>query len=251
MAVVEFRNVSKYFARHSGQMLLRQHIKRWFSRDVEAERFYALRNVSFSVGRGESVGVVGSNGAGKSTLLSLVARLAEPDDGQLEVNGRIAALLELGAGFHYDLTGAENVVINSALQGLSRKRTREAFDEIVAFSEIGDFIHEPLRTYSSGMIVRLAFSVAANTDPDILLIDEVLAVGDQSFQAKCFQRIHKLREQGKTLLCVSHSPQQVRSLCDRAVWLDHGEVILTGPVDEILEAYGEGVTARRARTTVG
>lgn len=249
LPVVELQNVSKSFTWHKGRVLLRTRLKQLFQ-PSNAERFQALRNVSLRVEAGESVALIGSNGAGKSTLLSLVAQLAEPDEGTVKVNGRVVALLELGAGFHPDLTGAENVYVNAALQGLSRKRANELFDDIVAFSEIASFIHEPLRTYSSGMIVRLAFSVAAHTDPDILLIDEVLAVGDQSFQAKCLERIRRLRAQGKTLLSVSHSPSIVREFCDRAVWLDHGEVVLSGPAEEILEAYGEGITSFRARATV-
>src|SRR5262249_54680314 len=152
---------------------------------VHKERFFALRNVSFQVESGEGLAVVGPNGAGKSTLLSLVAGLVRPDSGTVSSSGRIAALLELGSGFHHDLTGTENVRVTAALFGFSRKRTSDVFDSIVEFSGIGDFIDEPLRTYSSGMIMRLAFSVAINSDPDILLIDEVLAVGDQAFQAKC------------------------------------------------------------------
>lgn len=248
MPAVEFRNVSKLFARHKGQMLLRTRLKNWLSAAGGDPPFYALRDVSFRIERGESVAVVGSNGAGKSTLLGLVAGLAEPDEGSVRVAGRVVPLLELGAGFHPDLTGAENVYVNAALQGLSRKRTRELFDEIVAFAGVGDFIHELLRTYSSGMIVRLAFAVAAHTDPDVLLIDEVLAVGDRDFQAKCFDRIRRLRAEGKTLLSVSHAPALVKSLCDRAIWLDHGRLILNGPVDEVLEAYCEGLEAFRART---
>ena len=181
--------------------------------------------------------VIGSNGAGKSTLLGLVAGLATPDEGSVTVNGRIAALLELGSGFHPDLTGAENVRVNASLIGLSRRRTAELFDQIVDFAGIGDFIGEPLRTYSTGMIMRLAFSVAINMDPEILLIDEVLAVGDQAFQAKCFERIHRFRQAGKTLLCVSHATGMVQELCDRAIWLDHGELVMSGPIRDVIEAY--------------
>jgi ABC-type polysaccharide/polyol phosphate transport system ATPase subunit len=181
--------------------------------------------------------VIGPNGAGKSTLLGLVAGLAEPNAGRVAVEGRVAPLLELGSGFHYDLTGAENVRLNASLLGLTRKETERRFGEIVDFSGIGEFIHEPLRTYSSGMMMRLAFSVAMNTDPDILLIDEILAVGDQAFQAKCIERVHDFRRRGKTMLCVSHSLPMVQAFCDRAVWLDHGELVMTGTVDEVAAAY--------------
>jgi ABC-type polysaccharide/polyol phosphate transport system ATPase subunit len=236
MPVIEFSNVSKAFNRAGGRSLLRHRLASLL-RGHRKDPFYALKHVSFRVDRGESTAVIGANGAGKSTLLGLVAGLASPDEGSVTVNGRVAALLELGAGFHPDLTGTENVRLNASLMGLTRKRVSEVFDEIVSFSGVSDFINEPLRTYSSGMMMRLAFAVAVHCDPDILLVDEVLAVGDQSFQAKCFKRIHDFRREGRTLLCVSHSPGMVRDLCDRAIWLDHGEVVMTGRVSELLDAY--------------
>lgn len=217
-------------------MLLRDRLAHWL-KGRHRDRFFALKNVSFSVEEGEGLAVVGANGAGKSTLLGLVAGLAQPDEGTLRVNGRIAALLELGSGFHPDLTGAENVRVNAALIGLSRRRTSELFDEIVDFSGIGEFIEEPLRTYSSGMVMRLAFSVAINLDPEILLVDEVLAVGDAAFQEKCFERLRQFRQAGKTLLCVSHSTVMVREMCDRAIWLDHGELMMAGLIGDVIEAY--------------
>jgi lipopolysaccharide transport system ATP-binding protein len=236
MSVVEFSNVSKTFCRHAGQMLLRNHILQLFRRERQ-ERFYALENVSFQVEQGESVAVVGPNGAGKSTLLSLVAGLAKPDRGTVTVNGRVAALLELGAGFHPDLTGRENVRLNASLLGISRSHVNKVYERIVDFSGIGEFINEPLRTYSTGMMMRLAFSVAVNMEPEVLVIDEVLAVGDAAFQAKCLDRIHELRNSGKTLLCVSHAHATIRQFCDRAIWLDHGQLIMTGTVAEVTEAY--------------
>lgn len=236
MPVVEFANVSKAFSRATGQVLLRGHLKRLFT-PTHKELFYALRQVSFQIEHGESVAIIGPNGAGKSTLLSLVAGLAKPDEGSVWVDGRVAALLELGSGFHPDLTGAENVRLNGALLGISRKRMNYLFDAIVEFSGVGEFINEPLRTYSSGMVVRLAFSVAINVDLEILLIDEVLAVGDQAFQAKCLDRIQELRRQGKTMVCVSHSSAMAQQFCDRAIWLDHGQVMITGPVADVIEAY--------------
>jgi len=242
MSVVAFHNVSKTFARHTGHMLLRQHLSRLFRHGKE-QPFYALKNVSFRVERGESLAVVGPNGAGKSTLLSLVAGLSRPDEGTVEVNGQMAALLELGSGFHPYLTGRENVRLNAALLGISRKRTDELFESIVDFSGIADFIDEPLWTYSSGMVVRLAFSVAINMDPKILLIDEVLVVGDAAFQAKCFEKVREFRRAGKTLLCVSHANPMVRALCDQAIWLDHGELIMRGTVAEVTEAYAGRQTA--------
>jgi ABC-type polysaccharide/polyol phosphate transport system ATPase subunit len=239
MHVVEFNNVFKLYRRHGGRMLLRQRLRHLFS-GSERESFAALKNVSFRIRRGESMAVIGPNGAGKSTLLSLVAGLSKPDSGSIRVNGRVAALLELGSGFHHDLTGAENVKLNASLLGLTRKRTAEVFDQILEFSGIGDeFINEPLRTYSTGMTMRLAFSVAINMDPDVLLVDEVLAVGDAAFQEKCFQKIREFRDSGKSLLCVSHASGMVQQLCDHGIWLDHGEVVLSGAINDVLAMYGE------------
>jgi ABC-type polysaccharide/polyol phosphate transport system ATPase subunit len=244
MPVIEFRNVSKAFRRHSGRALLRTHIGRWFQDDGDEEPFWALKNVSFSLDHGEGLAVIGGNGAGKSTLLSVVAGLAPCDEGHVSVDGRIAALFELGSGFHPDLTGIENIRLNASLLGLSRTRVRELFDQIVEFSGIGDFVDEPIRTYSSGMLMRLAFSVAIHLDPEVLLVDEVLAVGDAAFQKKCFDRILDFRKAGKTLLCVSHAVDMVKQVCDRAIWLDHGELVMDGKVEEVLDAYsGRRVTA--------
>jgi ABC-type polysaccharide/polyol phosphate transport system ATPase subunit len=236
MGHIRFQEVSKIFHRHTGRALIRHHFRDRFRRNPEHD-FYALKNVSFRVDEGERVGIVGRNGAGKSTLLSLVCGLALPEKGRVEVSGRIAALLELGSGFHPDLTGRENVYLNSSLLGFTRARTDALFDSIVDFSGVGEFIDEPLRTYSSGMLVRLAFSVALNLEPSILIIDEVLAVGDQAFQEKCFDKVLEFRESGKTLLCVSHSPAILLRLCDRALWLDHGELMMDGKALDVLQAY--------------
>ena len=185
----------------------------------------------------ESVAVVGRNGAGKSTLLSLVAGLTQPVQGKVTVRGRTAALLELGAGFHPDLTGLESLRLNASLLGLSRGRTAEVFDSIVAFADIGDFIYEPIRTYSMGMTMRLAFAVAIHVDPDILIVDEVLAIGDQAFQEKCQEGIRRFKQEGKTLLFVSHSGPLVGQLCERAIWLERGHVLRDGPAGDVLAAY--------------
>ena len=216
--------------------MLRTHIEEHFLRRKK-KIFQALKGISFRLDHGESLAVVGRNGAGKSTLLSLVAGLAEPSEGRVTVNGRIAALLELGSGFHPDLTGSENLRLKASLLGLTRKRTEQVRDSIVEFSGIGDFINQPLRTYSSGMVMRLAFSVAINVDPDILIIDEVLAVGDQAFQVKCFERIKQLKNAGKTLLFVSHAALLVQKLCERGLWLDQGRVKMDGPVGDVIQAY--------------
>jgi lipopolysaccharide transport system ATP-binding protein len=235
--IVEFHDVTKIYYHGGGRMLLRNRIQEWIA-GKRPESFAAVKNISFVLKRGESMAIVGSNGAGKSTLLSLVAGLSRPNAGSIAVNGRIAALLELGSGFHPDLTGTENVTLNASLLGLSRKRTAQLFDQIVEFSGIGhDFIDEPLRTYSTGMVMRLAFSVAINMDPDVLLVDEVLAVGDADFQQKCFQKIREFRHSGKSLLCVSHATGMVQELCDKAIWLDHGEIVMSGAISDVMEAY--------------
>ena len=236
MGVVVFDKVSKCFNRHGGQMLIRDRLRHLFQPQPR-EHFYALRDVSFSVGNGQSLAVVGQNGAGKSTLLNLATQLCLPTHGSVRIYGTVAALLELGAGFHPDLTGTENVRINAALLGLSRKQVNQRFDSIVDFSGIGDFIHEPLRTYSSGMRMRLAFAVAVSVDPDILIIDEILGVGDQAFVAKCFERIMEFRHAGKTLICVSHSLDSLELLCDQAIWLDHGQIVRSGSLQSVLSAY--------------
>jgi ABC-type polysaccharide/polyol phosphate transport system ATPase subunit len=237
MIRIDCQSVSKNFHRHSGRQLLRQHARRMF-RAHRLTVFHALQDISFRVHSGESVGIVGRNGAGKSTLLAVISGLARPDAGNVTVNGRIAALLELGAGFHPDLTGSENLLLNAALLGFSEKEAHARFDEIVAFAGLEDFIEEPLRTYSSGMSLRLAFSIAINLDPEILIVDEVLAVGDQAFQQKCMARVHAFRQAGKTILAVSHSAAMLRGLCDRAIWLDSGRLVMDDSVNRVLDAYG-------------
>lgn len=236
MDAITFTSVSKTFSLQAQRMLMRGHVSRWLKRGGK-QRFAALKNVTFSIPQGQTVGVVGPNGAGKSTLLSLVAGLCPPDEGSVTVNGRVAALLQLGAGFHPDLTGAENLELNAALLGLSGKQTAQAFDRIVDFSGISQFIDQPLRTYSSGMVMRLAFSVAVHVEPDVFIIDEVLSVGDQAFQAKCMDKILEFKREGKTLLFVSHATGAVQALCERALWLDHGELVMDGHAADVLAAY--------------
>ena len=240
MSAIRFVGVSKIFPRHRGQLLLRDRLRHLLI-STPTEPFYAVRNVSLSVQPGEGLAIVGANGAGKSTLLTLGAGLSTPDEGHVEVQGRIAALLELGSGFHPDLTGAENIRINSALLGLSRREARERFGDIVEFSEMRDFLDEPVRTYSAGMTMRLAFSVAVNVDPDILIVDEVLGVGDRAFFTRCVERLQEFRRQGKTILCVSHSTEIVKTLCAGAVWLDHGRVMADGPIDTVIAAYHDSL----------
>ena len=236
VSVLKFTNVTKRFYRNPGNILLRNHFARMIKPEL-GDSFLAISGVSFELKKGESLGVIGANGAGKSTLLSLATGLVPADEGTVELNGRMAALMELGSGFHPDLTGRENVFINAALLGLSRERTKAAFDAIVAFSEIEDFIDEPLRTYSAGMAVRLAFSIAVNVDPDVLIIDEVLAVGDASFHQKCVEHISGLRKAGKSLLFVSHSPSFVQSMCNRVMWLEQGKIRQVGPAADVVPKY--------------
>lgn len=236
MSLIQLQNVSKSFLRSSSRVLLRSLLLERL-RGNSTNQFHALSNVSFEIHDGETVGVIGRNGAGKSTLLSLIAGISYPDSGRISVQGRVAALLELGSGFHGDLTGEENVILNASLLGLSRAKTYRKLDEIIDFSEIGDFAKEPLRTYSSGMVMRLAFSVAIHVDPSFLVIDEVLAVGDAAFQAKCHRKISELRNAGKGLLIVSHAGSTIQQLCQRAIWLDHGKLIMDGPTEEVVAAY--------------
>lgn len=203
----------------------------------ETEEFWALQNVSFDIAAGETVGLVGPNGVGKSTVLKLIARIIEPTSGTIEVEGRVGALLELGAGFHDDLTGRENIYLNGSLLGMDASEVSRRLDDIVAFAEMERFIDVPVKHYSSGMYVRLGFSVAVHADPEILLIDEVLAVGDAAFQRKCHDRIDALRRKGVTLLFVSHSADAVRRLCDRAIWLDSGMLAADGASDSVVQRY--------------
>lgn len=245
MNVIEFDNVSKSFHRAAGRHLLRNYIVGLFGRKTP-DPFYAVRNVSFKIKAGETVGVVGSNGAGKSTLLSLVTGLTPPCTGRIEVNGRVAALLELGCGFHPDLTGRENVMLNASLLGFKRRRAEELYDSIIDFAEMQEFIEEPLRTYSTGMHLRLAFAVAVNLDPEVLIIDEVLSVGDRAFQEKCIDKIFEIKQQGKTILAVSHAAGAIQHLCDRALWMDHGELVMDGDCREVLQAYEGHSTSAKA-----
>jgi len=206
-----------------------------------AESIAALDGIDFTVHRGEAFGLIGGNGCGKSTLLKLVAGILKPTAGRVTVNGRVAALIELGAGFHPEISGRENVFINGAVLGLTRRQVEARFDSIVAFSGLADFIDEPVKNYSSGMYVRLGFAVAVHTDPDVLLVDEVLAVGDAAFAHKCLRRIEEMLAVGRTLLFVSHDLDLVEKLCDRAVWLDGGRQRMVGPPRRVVDAYRAAV----------
>lgn len=204
------------------------------------DSFYALENVSFTVGRGEVLGIVGDNGAGKSTLLKVIAGILTPTAGNLHIRGNVVPMLELGSGFDYDLTGRENIFLNGAILGYSESFLREKFDEIVSFSELDAFLDVPVRNYSSGMVMRLAFSIASVVEPDILIVDEILAVGDVPFQEKSYARMMELMRRGTTVLLVSHNLDQIRRLCDRVLWLKGGHVVCINKTKKVCDAYAEG-----------
>ncbi len=201
------------------------------------ETLTALQDLTLTIHKGETVGVIGQNGSGKSTLLGLIARVYRPTSGTLRVYGRVAPLLELGAGFHPDLTGLENIYFNAVILGLTRKQVSERLPEIIAFAELEDYIDAPIRTYSSGMLMRLGFAIAVHVDADILLIDEVLAVGDARFQQKCYQKIAQFQREGRTILFVSHDMQAVHQVAQRAIWLDKGVLRAEGAVETVIQAY--------------
>lgn len=239
MSLVRVNNVSKFFHGRKQRMTVREHLKEAVSQSEKPEPFCALRNISFSVEERESVAFVGANGAGKSTLLSLICGLATPDEGTIEVNGSVAPLLELGSGFHPDLTGHENITMNAALLGMNERQVKSSFDEIVQFSELGDAIQEPVRVYSAGMVMRLAFSVAVHCQASLYIIDEVLGVGDSAFSAKCLAKIRQLRAAGRTLLFVSHNLASVSEFCDRAIWLHQGRMVTDGPASVVAASYSK------------
>jgi homopolymeric O-antigen transport system ATP-binding protein len=216
---------------------LKEYAIRRVQKRLVYDDFEAVANVTLSVEAGERVAVIGRNGAGKSTLFRIISRVLPPSEGRVLVAGRIAPILELGLGFHGELTGRENVMLQGALLGFSRSETRRRLDRIVEWAELQDFIDAPTRTFSTGMAARLAFAVATDVDPDILLVDETLSVGDEKFQRKCHDRMESLRGRGKTFLLVSHSLPQIRDNCDRAVWLHHGRVVRDGDVTSVTEAY--------------
>lgn len=201
------------------------------------EKREVLNDISFSVKKGESIGLIGRNGCGKSTMLKMLTRIYYPNKGKIKVDGRVSSLIELGAGFHPDMTGRENIYINASIFGLSRKEIDKRLESIIDFSEIRDFIDNPVRTYSSGMYMRLAFSVAISVDADILLIDEILAVGDANFQAKCFNKLQELKKQGITIVLVTHSMKSILDFCDRCIWIEKGKIMGDGPSLSISEKY--------------
>ena len=206
------------------------------------EKRVVLNGVNLKIEKGEVVALIGVNGSGKSTLLKLMTKIIYPNSGKIQINGKLTSLLELGAGFHQDFSGRENIYFNASIFGLTKKQIDKRLDKIIEFSELGEHIDNPVRTYSSGMYMRLAFSIAINVDADILLVDEILAVGDQHFQEKCIAKMKELRKEGKTMVFVTHSMGAVRDLCTRAVWLSDGKIVMDGDVDEVADAYLKATT---------
>lgn len=242
---IRLENIAvRYRVPHERITTLKEQAIRWVQRRIQYDEFWALQGVNLQVRRGEVLGIIGRNGAGKSTLLKVISRVLRPTQGRVQVRGRVAPLLEFGAGFHPELTGRENVFLNGALLGFSHAEMQAKFDQIVDFAELWDFIDAPLRTYSSGMIARLGFAVASDVNPDILIVDELLSVGDTAFQQKSAERISEFHKNGVTILFVSHDLDAIRNLCDQAIWLNQGQVVASGATDEVVEAYLTSVTAK-------
>ncbi len=240
--MVEVNNVTvRYKIANDRVSSLKEFFIKKLKKQISEKDFLALNNVSFSIEKGDVVGIVGRNGAGKSTLLKVVSGIQKPAEGFVTLGGRVVPMLELGAGFDFELSGRENVYLNGAVLGYTKEFLDEKFDEILAFSELGDFIEMPVRNYSSGMIARLAFSIASMIDPEILIVDEVLSVGDENFQKKSRDRMVELMSGGSTVLFVSHNIEQVKDICNKAVWLRHGEVVMTGEAEEVCNLYQESL----------
>lgn len=244
MSVIDVRHVSKSFRRRSERppTTLKSYLlhELWSRRRPDAavdQYIHALRDVSFTVERGATFGIIGRNGSGKSTLLKIIGGILKPTSGEVRVEGSASVLIEIGAGFHPELTGRENVLINGLILGLTKREVRERFDDIVEFSELKDFIDQPTRTYSTGMYMRLGFSVAMHVNPDIILVDEGLAVGDMGFVRKCIERLERFKKEGKTIVVVTHEMNTVRHWCDRGLWLHEGRVMATGDPGEVVDAY--------------
>ena len=232
------QNISmRYLMTYDRIKSIKEYIVQFLKGKIKYEEFWALKDVSFEIARGEVVGIIGHNGAGKSTLLKVISGILKPTKGKLEIKGNIVPMLELGSGFDYDLTGRENIFLNGAILGYTESYLKSKYNEIVEFSELGKFIDVPIRNYSSGMLMRLAFSIATVVRPEILIVDEILAVGDADFQAKSKARMLELMSGGTTVLFVSHSIDQIREMCDRVIWLEHGQVVRIGKTNEICNEY--------------
>ncbi|MHB8806700.1 MAG: ABC transporter ATP-binding protein [Anaerolineaceae bacterium] len=243
---VRLENVSVEYDIPSDRInTIKEYTIRLIQGKIHHKKFQALKNLNIEIPKGQVFGILGKNGAGKSTLMKVISRVLIPVQGKVWIAGVVHPLLQLGAGFHPELTGRENIYLNGTILGHSKKEVEKKYQEIIDFSEIGEFIESPLRTYSSGMQARLGFSVATAWVPDILVLDEVLAVGDAAFQQKCNTRILEFREQGSTIIIVSHSPSTIASLCQRAIWLDHGSIICAGNANEVSEKYNFAVLGRK------
>lgn len=239
--MIKAENVSvKYLMTYDRIQSMKEYLVQLVKGKIQYEEFWALRDVSFEVRKGEVLGIIGHNGAGKSTLLKVISGILKPTTGSVQVNGTIVPMLELGSGFDFDLTGRENVFLNGAILGYSEQFLKEKYEEIMDFSELGQFIDVPLRNYSSGMVMRLAFSIATVVQPDILIVDEILAVGDAAFQEKSKRRMLELMGGGTTVLFVSHSLPQIREMCNKAVWLEHGKTVMSGDTMSVCDAYEVG-----------
>lgn len=233
---IQVVNMSKQFKIYYDKpSTLKERLVFW--NKTKRENRIILEDINLTIQHGETVALIGTNGSGKSTLLKLMTKIIYPTEGQITINGKLTSLLELGAGFHPDFTGRENIYFNAAIFGLTKKEIEARIDDIISFSELEEFIDNPVRTYSSGMYMRLAFSVAINVDAEILLIDEILAVGDQHFQEKCFKRMHELKQSGKTIVIVTHDLGKVQELCNRAVWIYDGKIRLDGNPKDVVEEY--------------
>lgn len=236
--MIHIENVSvRYMMSYDRVKSIKEYLVQLVKGKIRYEEFWALKGVSFQVEKGDVVGIIGHNGAGKSTLLKVISGILKPTEGNVAVGGNVVPMLELGSGFDHDLTGRENIFLNGAILGYSEQYLKEKYDDIVEFSELGKFIEVPIRNYSSGMLMRLAFSIATVVNPEILIVDEILAVGDAAFQEKSKARMKQLMSGGTTVLFVSHSLDQIREMCNKVVWLDHGEIKMAGQTDEVCDAY--------------
>ena len=236
-AILVYDVTKKFKVYYDKASTLKEHMLFW--KRNKSEEFTALNNINLKIKKGETVGLIGVNGSGKSTLLKLMTKIIYPTSGKIITHGKLTSLLELGAGFHQDFTGRENIYFNASIFGLTKKEIDQRLDEIIEFSELGEFIDNPVRTYSSGMYMRLAFSIAINVDAEILLIDEILAVGDQHFQEKCFKKLEELKNSDKTIVIVSHSLDQIEKLCNRAIWIYDGDVYMDASPKEVIPKYLE------------
>ena len=238
MAVIEAKNIGIMFKlRHERRRTLKKSVMNIFKKKLSTQNFWALKEVSFKVNEGESLGIIGKNGSGKTTLLRVIGGIFKPDEGSINIRGKVSTLLSVGAGFQPELSGLENIYLNGTILGLKKKEIDAIADNIIAFSELNNFIDVPVKTYSSGMHARLGFSIAVNIERDIMLIDEILGVGDRHFREKCERKMSQFRERAKTIILVSHNTEAIKSFCNRAILLDQGIMIAEGQPEDVVEQY--------------